>query len=179
MRISVLIVLVAVILATGPVGAEHEADHRYTVEGYVLGVDQNPLAGVPVVIRLGDDRSTRGTTDNSGHYSLRLHVHNADLGKRIAVSAGAHSADVQIAFDPGNTTTSRIHYANFVGGTFSETRITRGLDQWRFLIWIAVGVVAIAVVAWSYRARTRQKQRQRQQPTPPKRGAKRRRKRKR
>jgi hypothetical protein len=59
--------------------------------------------------------SAPGTTDKSGHYSLRLHVHNADLGKRIA-------------FDPADRTTSRIHYANFLGESFFETRVTRGLD---------------------------------------------------
>lgn len=179
MRIPVLILIVAVVFATGPVGAEHEADHRYTVEGYVLAADQNPLANVPVVIRLGTDRSARGTTDKSGHYSLRLHVHNADLGKRIMISAGAHKSDIAITFDPGDATTSRIHYANFLGESFSETRITRGLDQWRFMIWIVVAVVAIGVVAWGSRARKRQKKRQRQHAKPPRSGAKRRRKRKR
>ena len=179
MRVSIVILLIAAVLANGPVAAEHEPDHRYTVEGYVLAANQNPLAGVPVVIRLGDDRSARGTTDKSGYYSLRLHVHNADLGKRIAISAGAHKADIAIVFDPANTTMARIHYANFIGGSFSETRITRGLDQWRFLIWIIVAVVAIAVVAWGYRAHKRHNKRQRQQAAPPKSGAKRRRKQKR
>jgi hypothetical protein len=53
MRISVVILLIAFVFATGPVGAEHEADHRYTAESYVLAADQNPLTDAPVVIRLG------------------------------------------------------------------------------------------------------------------------------
>ena len=161
MRIFVVILLIAVVIAPGPVGAEHEADHRYTVEGYVLAPDQNPLAGVPVVIRLGTDRSARGITDKSGHYSLRLHVHNAELGKRIRISAGRHKAEIVITFDPANATSPRIHYANFIGESLSETRIKGRIGQWNYIIWIGVGLIAIGAAGWGYRMRKRYQKRQR------------------
>ena len=51
-RVSILLVALSAVLVQTPatVLAEHEANHPYTVRGYVLDANEEPIANAPVVI---------------------------------------------------------------------------------------------------------------------------------
>ncbi len=115
--------------------AEHEVDHRYEVTGHVLGADQRPLEGVPVEIRKDGQYIGGGRTDGAGRYSIRLHLHDGDIGASLAVRAGQHQARVRVQAEHGNRTTERVHYVNFLGGEVSEKNLS-GLrvPAWAYLL---------------------------------------------
>ena len=104
-------------LATVTMGvhAEHEANHRYVVRGYVLDVSEVPLANVPVSIRVNAKPVGSVKTNTNGYYSLQTHLHDEDLGKLIEVRAGAHSGVVRMRGKQGDLSTARIHYVSFIG----------------------------------------------------------------
>ena len=92
--------------------ATHEIDHRFTVHGTVRDgrtFPGTPLAGVEVLVR---DSKTgevlqRGVTDQRGHFSLILHLHNEDRGKFLAVQCQNAEKTLELQFDPENRTTER------------------------------------------------------------------------
>ena len=123
--------------------AEHEVDHRYEVTGHVLDAERRPLGGVPVEVRkdgqfVGGDR-----TDGEGRYSVRLHLHDDNIGESLAVRAGQHQAQVRVQAEHGNKMTARVHYVNFVGGEVSE----KDLSGFRVPAWAYL--VAAPFVIWA------------------------------
>jgi len=69
--------------------AEHEVDHRFTVEGYVCGADGKPIGNREVMVK--DTKIPLGKTvytDSDGFYSITLHLHNENQGDPILVTAG-------------------------------------------------------------------------------------------
>ena len=69
--------------------ATHEADHRFTVEGFVCDKDGKPNAQVEVLVK--DTRVTIGQTvrtDGDGYYKVTLHLHNDNFGDPLLVEAG-------------------------------------------------------------------------------------------
>lgn len=138
-----LIVAVALIAFAGTAAAEHEADHRYDVRGYVLGADKRPLGATYVVIRQGDKVIGSGRTDGEGYYAIQLHLHDADIGSTFAVRTGEHQALIRMQAEYANRTTARVHHVNFIGGEVIEKNLS----------WISVPawvyVVAAPVVLWA------------------------------
>lgn len=49
-RVSILWVALSAVVVQTPVAvlAEHEVDHRYTVRGYVLGANEEPVANATI-----------------------------------------------------------------------------------------------------------------------------------
>ena len=135
-------VAVALILFTAMVAAEHQADHRYDVRGYVLSADKRPLDGVPVTIRIGDQFIGSGRTDGEGYYAIRLHLHDSDIGGTFAVRAGERQALVRMQAEYGNRTTARVHHVNFVGGEVIEKNLGIDIPAW-------VYVAAAPLVLWA------------------------------
>lgn len=136
-------VAVALLLFAATALAEHEADHRYEVTGFVLGADQRPLDGVPVEIRKDGQFMGGSRTDGAGHYSIRLHLHDSDIGGSLAVRAGKHQALVRVQAEYGNQSTERVHYVNFVGSETSE----KNLSGFRVPAWVYL--VAAPFVIWA------------------------------
>lgn len=62
-----------------------------------------------------------GRTDADGYFSL--HLHNSDYHQIFKQRAGSHEADLRVTFDVEDSTSARIHEANFVGGQFIEGKL--------------------------------------------------------
>jgi hypothetical protein len=92
--------------------ATHEIDHRFTVHGTVRDgrtFPGTPLTGKEVLIR---DSKTgeilqRGVTDQRGRFSIVLHLHNEDRGRRLTVQSEGSEKAFELQFDPENRSTER------------------------------------------------------------------------
>lgn len=137
--------------------ATHEIDHRYDIMGYVLDENQVPLANTEVSILLNNKVFGFGETDADGFYSIRLHLHDPDRGKKLQIKTAAGVADIRVTLTPGDNTTKRIHYANFSGGQFLETKLPRrGFPVWGYgIIIVAVGTAAIMAERYVRRRKRR------------------------
>ncbi len=123
--------------------ALHEIDHRYDVTGFVLDDEKQPLANSPVSIRLGKEVIGYQETNAQGHYRIRLHLHDADLGKTLSVKTAAGEGVIRVTLTPGDARTERRHYANFVGGELIEEPLSRS----RYPIWLYGAAVALLLAA--------------------------------
>lgn len=74
------------------VAATHEADHRFTVEGFVCGTDGKGSANIDVLVK--DTRISYGQivkTDGEGYYKAAFHLHNDNLGDSLLIEARGSS----------------------------------------------------------------------------------------
>jgi len=147
----ILFIMVGYLLSTSA-WAEHEANHRYNVRGYVLDVRQQGIGGLDVRIYFGSQLLDSITTDADGYYSLHLHLHNTDLGQTLLLRAGQYEAELRVRFDASDQSTARVHEANFVDGRFTETPIIRfRMPGWVYPVGGLFLVVVAAVVLESRR----------------------------
>jgi hypothetical protein len=132
------------IIALGSVGlsfpsillATHEADHRFTVEGFVCDKDGKPNSQVEVLVK--DTRVTIGQTvrtDGDGYYKVTLHLHNDNLGDPLLVEAGAEQKRYTVQFDPKDLESERRLQANFGSGCEQD------LGPPRWLVYGLIGSV--------------------------------------
>lgn len=156
----VLILILACLLLPVDASAEHEADHRYNVRGYVLDESEQAIAGREVKIFSDGNVLARGRTDSYGYYSLHLHLHNEDRGRLLSLSAGGQQADIRVNFDPQDKHTARVHDANLVGGRLVE----KALFRWRTPTWIypLAGFIVLGFVLVTLERRRRRKLRHKQ-----------------
>ncbi len=124
--------------------AEHEVDHRYNVAGFVLDDSRRPLANSAVSIRMGNDTIGHQKTNSQGYYNMRLHLHDADLGRRLLVKSETGEATITVTFTPGDNATRRVHYANLIGGKLVEEPLSRS----RYSVWIYVAPVAVVLLLY-------------------------------
>ncbi len=97
--------------------ATHEADHRFTVEGFVCGEDGKPSANVEVLVK--DTRISYGqtvTTGEDGYYRAAFHLHNDNLGDPLLVEAKGEQQNLKIQFDPKDLESERKIQVNFGSG---------------------------------------------------------------
>ncbi len=178
-----LLVLISLCLAApGAARAEHEADHRYQVRGFVLDADRKALAGREVVISSGGAVLASARTDSSGYYSLHLHLHNEDRGRLLQLRTGPSRGEIRVTFDPQDRSTARNHDANFVGNELVEG----SLGRWRTPPWLYALAAFVALGATLVFLEKRRRRRLRQQHpqhaaqrTPPARGRNKKRRKKR
>jgi hypothetical protein len=131
-----LIVSPAVLLAT------HEADHRFTVEGFVCGADGKGQGNVAVLIK--DTRISYGQTvmtDGEGFYTATFHLHNDNLGDPLLVEARGEQQNHKVQFDPKDLESERKIQVHFGTGCIH--------DREAFPVWLLVGLGAGAVVIGS------------------------------
>ena len=119
MRASIISVIAACLLLTNA-WADHEPDHRYNIRGYVLDARQQGIDNLTVQAFADGESLGTGKTDADGYYSMHLHLHNEDYRRVIKLRAGPYEADLRVTFDLEDTTSARIHEANFVDGQFVE-----------------------------------------------------------
>ncbi len=140
-ELSIVAMLLALFAST--VSAEHEADHRYDIRGYVLDAQKNPRSGVPVTILMDDKTIGSGSSDSKGFYSVRLHLHDSDIGRSLKVRAGNAQADIRMQAKRGDQTTTRFHHINFVGREIVEEKLSAGsVPTWAY-------IAAAPVVLWA------------------------------
>lgn len=142
-----LAILAVLVLNMPNAFGEHEADHRYTLNGYVLNEDQSPIASTTVIIS-ANGTGGRGTTDGDGYYSVRLHLHDADLGRKIRIKTEFGEGVVRADFDPSDSTTARVHRVDIVGGQLIEEQSDTGgkVPAWVFYVF---GLSIFIIVATS------------------------------
>ena len=94
--------------------ATHEADHRFTVEGFVCGTDGKGMANTDVLVK--DTKISYGQivkTDGDGYYQAKFHLHNDNLGDPLLVEAKGEQQNHKVEFDPKDLESERkvqIHF---------------------------------------------------------------------
>jgi len=130
-------------LVPSAVMATHEADHRFTVEGFVCGADGKGVANADVLVK--DTKISYGQfvkTDGDGYYTATFHLHNDNLGDPLLVEAQGAQQDHKVTFDPKDLESERKVQVNFGSGCIHEPG--------RPPVWVFVtlGAVAAAVVGF-------------------------------
>jgi len=153
MRAIILFIFAGSLFFTN-VWAEHEADHRYIVRGFVLDARQKGIDDLTVQAFAEGKLLETGKTDADGYYSLHLHLHNEDFHQILKLRAGSYEADLQVTFDPKDDTSARIHDANFVDGEYVEGNLSRfRIPSWSY----AVGGLLLFMMIMIYLERRRKK----------------------
>jgi len=124
--------------------SEHEADHRYTVLGYVLDDQKQGVSNSSVKILLDGKLIGQNTTDANGFYKARLHLHDPDYGKELEIASAKGNGKVKIDFTLGNKEKERLHHINFIDGVLTEGELSvSGLPQW---VYFAVGGLLLVII---------------------------------
>ena len=157
MRLFIFAITTLCLLATNA-WAEHEADHRYNIRGYVLDEKQQAMPSLNVSAFDGGSLLASSTTDSDGHYSLNLHLHNTDNRRILRLRAGSYESEIRVSFDPTDLTTLRVHEANFVAGEFIEG----GLGRFRMPPWVYPlgGLLLLGIIVTLLEKRRKRKNRQ-------------------
>lgn len=154
--IAIIGVAVLLLLYAGTAAAEHEADHRYDIRGYVMDAQKNPRSGVPVTVLMGDQTIGSGRTDSKGYYSVRLHLHDSDIGRMLSVRAGDAQAEIRMQAKRGDQTTARLHHVNFVGRKHVEEKLTAGsIPAWAYIAAAPVLLWGVVYVTGATRRKVR------------------------
>lgn len=131
--------------------AEHEVDHRFTVEGSACGADGAPVSGVEVVVKDARVSVLRTTlTDDRGYYKVTLHLHNDNKGDPIVVYLKDKEGKIQqeqhitAQFDPKDLHTERKTTVNFGSGCES---LANDPPAW---LYYGAGGVVLAGGAWAW-----------------------------
>ena len=164
-RSNVLRALAFVLATTAPLAAyaEHEANHRYNVRGYVLDANRKPLVNESVSLRLEDTLVGSDRTDSDGHFSIRAHLHDTDIGKTLTLRAGKNRTEIRMQGTARDLTTERVHHVNFVGGKTVERELGgRGPPAWAYAA-IGLLIASAGVVAAGKWRRHLKRQRRRQE----------------
>jgi len=109
-------VALALSLVAAPAVAEHEAQYRYTVLGYVTDAAGKPRTGVGLeVTRQKTGLSYQGNTDASGLYVIVTRLADESSGERLLVRAGPAEIWVTTRFDPADHKSERGTRVDFTG----------------------------------------------------------------
>jgi hypothetical protein len=120
--------------------ATHEADHRFTVEGFVCGTDGKNSANTDVLVK--DTKISYGQvvkTDGDGYYKAAFHLHNDNLGDPLLIEANGQQQQQKVTFDPKDLEAERIIQVNFGTGCIRDRN---SAPLW---VYIGSGAVAAAV----------------------------------
>ena len=137
------ILVIAIILGGFPsvVFATHEADHRFTVEGFVCGGDGKGSPNIDVLVK--DTKISYGQivkTGGDGYYKAAFHLHNDNLGDPLLIEANGQQQQQKVSFDPKDLEAERIIQVNFGTGCTQDRNST---PLW---VYLGSGAVAAAVV---------------------------------
>ena len=100
-----------------PVFATHEADHRFSVEGYVCGAGGAAIAEEKVVVKdTKADVRKAVFTDSDGYYKATLHLHNDNVGDPLLIAVKGQERKATVEFDPNDLETERSIRVNFGQG---------------------------------------------------------------
>ena len=122
------------------VSATHEADHRFTVEGFVCGADGKSGENVDVLVK--DTKISYGQivkTDANGYYKASFHLHNDNLGDPLLIEANGQQQQQKVSFDPKDLEAERIIQVNFGTGCVQDRN---SVPMW---VYLGGGGVAAAV----------------------------------
>jgi hypothetical protein len=116
-----VVLAVAVLLASRPVGAEHEVYYRYVVLGIVTDTRGQPVKGRTIeVVRDKTGFSYLADTDDRGLYVAVTRLGDESAGETLTVKIGALVQKVTARFDPANHTDDRGTRLDLAGAKFVE-----------------------------------------------------------
>jgi hypothetical protein len=121
LRLGAAVIGLLVAAFPSPVSATHEADHRFTVEGFICGADGKGVPDTDVLVK--DTKISYGQivkTDGDGYYKATFHLHNDNLGDPILIEAGGEQRQQKVTFDPKDLETERKIQVNFGSGCIRE-----------------------------------------------------------
>jgi hypothetical protein len=157
MTIGSSLLLLSVALPN-PAGATHEAEHRFTVYGYVRDDNGKPLSSERVIVvdkRL--DQANTTFTDHEGYYEALLHIHDTDLGDEIAVMAGEKQKSIRAEFDPKDHETERKARVDFGAPPSAGSAGSPAAQKIGLLAIVVAGAVVLMIGLVRYGKRDRQK----------------------
>ncbi|WP_173049129.1 hypothetical protein [Nitrospira sp. KM1] len=135
--------------------ATHEADHRFTVEGFVCGPDGKGSADADVMVK--DTKISYGQvvkTDGNGYYKATFHLHNDNLGDPLLVEANGQQQEQKVQFDPKDLESERKIQVHFGQGCIRDVG---GPPVWVYA-GLGVGVLAVAGIIGKKMVRSWRKQ---------------------
>jgi hypothetical protein len=121
--------------------ATHEADHRFTVYGYVRDDRGRPVKGERVIVV--DDRSDQAHTaftDGDGYYEALLHLHNQDMGNEITLMVRDEKKSIRATFDPEDKSSERKVQVDF-GAPLAADEASVPAWKYGVAVLIVVGLV--------------------------------------
>lgn len=95
-------IFVSLFVLPRSVFAEHEADHRYFVSGFVRDAAGNPQRDVVVSVEHKGGQKKKAAANRRGYYEVMFHLHDENLGDEILVSVGDDVKKHTMKFDPGD-----------------------------------------------------------------------------
>ncbi|GKS57307.1 hypothetical protein YTPLAS18_08340 [Nitrospira sp.] len=140
---SVCLSVITLGLAAGVTWATHEADHRFTVEGFVCELSGAPSKKTEVVVK--DTRVNVGATietDERGYYRTTLHLHNDNLGDPVLVAANREEQRIKVEFDPNDLESERKARVDF--GTGCQQAAPDEVPGW---VWYTLGALGVGTAA--------------------------------
>ena len=107
-------ILFCVTLFSNSAYALHEIDHRFTISGYVRDDAGEAQRGKNIVVKdVAGGTLGKATSGPTGFYSIRLHLHSEDVGRKLEVSTGTRTHELQVKFDPDNVKDERTVEVHF------------------------------------------------------------------
>src|SRR6266508_4816398 len=92
-----------------PIFVKTKVEHGFIVYGYVRDKNGRPVPDLPVTaqpLKPGREGHT-GKTNKEGYYEIFLHIHNEDVGTKIAVSANNVKKEITANYNPEDKGTKR------------------------------------------------------------------------
>ncbi len=148
------------LVTTTPAYADHEPNHRYEVQGYLLDANRNPVPGVGIAISSGNQILGNAVSEDNGFYYMKLHLHDTSIGRKLQISTADFSGTIVMKATAGDKTTRRLHYANFIGGKLQEGQI-QGLGESRWIYYLIATLLAL-IIAVVLSARFKKKRKHQQ-----------------
>ncbi len=122
--------------------ATHENDHRFIVEGHITDSNGNGIPNTKVLVRAEVlEAGITAFSDQAGFYSALLHLHNADAGKAVTVTALGTTEHITADFDPEDKATERKAIVNIVHAVPAVQNLNDSSDRSAYLAW---GLVVLA-----------------------------------
>ncbi len=127
------------------VSATHEADHRYTVYGYVRDAKGRAVQDTKVMVV--DNRVGEGSTaftDKNGYYEVLLHLHDSNLGDEVTITTPEETKTVVAQFDPEDHMAERKVQVDF--GALPIESASGSMAT----LWVYGAGIALAITAFVY-----------------------------
>ena len=138
------------LLVAPAVFGTHEPDHRFTVYGTVYDDQGRPTPDVKVfVVDTRVDQGVTAFTGRNGKYEALLHLHDADLGNEIVVTALKERKTVRVEFNPKDKTTPRKVRLDFGAPGVGSSGV--GLSGTVIVLMVALVAGALAGIAFARR----------------------------
>lgn len=131
--------------------AEHEANHRYLVSGYVRDNTGKAIGNSVVNLEHKGGEKKEVKTDRNGYYESRFHLHNENFGDTIVVIASGVTKKVKVEFDEEDDTSFRGTTVDF-GATSTDNS-----PAWTFLTIFSLVVLSGAVYFGIIKKKSRMK----------------------